>query len=439
MKDLDTGEVTLVDTSDRGIKANGISLLPAISPDGNRVAFRSDATNLDPADTSDDWDYYEKDLTTGDISLLSTASDGTKFEIGNYSRPALSGGGARVVFTTDSPNLDPRDHDTTTDAFLKEPFLCTQVGTAGRDILAGTSGPDVLCGRGGRDTIDGAAGDDVIVGERGQDVLTGGIGADLLDGGAGVDLLDYGTSSDGVIVDLGAGTAAGGDAAGDVFAGFENLQGTNNIDALTGDGADNGLIGLEGDDVMTGGGGADVLWGLDGADVIDYGTSPAGVSIDLAAGTATGGDADGDTIVTVEAVIGSAFDDTLTGDAGDNFFLGGGGADAIDGGAGVDLANYYSSPAAVTVNLNNGVAKDGDAEGDVLTGIENVSGSAFEDELTGDGAPNTLYGNDGDDTLSGKGGADTLLGGAGVDTFDGGGSTDTCDDVAGESAVSCEV
>ena len=58
---------------------------------------------------------------------------------------------------------------------------------------------------------------------------------------------------------------------------------------------------------MDGGDGHDTLW---------YSGSAAGVSVDLSAGTARGGDAEGDTFQNVESVIGSAHADRLTGDAG---------------------------------------------------------------------------------------------------------------------------
>ncbi len=435
VKDLNTGELTLASTNDAGVKANGQSIQPHLSGNGKRVTFASEATNLDPADTDPNWDLYVKDLVTGDVSLVSASKDGVE---GSASlATSVNGTGSAIAFT----GYDSFDSQDTgdQDVYVKKPLVCTIVGTPGKDVLTGTSGDDVICGRGGKDTIDGAGGNDVLFGENGADTLTGGQGEDAMDGGGGSDTLAYDASANSVVIDLGAGTAIGGDATGDRFAGIENVRGSAFPDQLTGDASDNTLVGLGDDDVLAGGAGSDELTGGDGIDSVDYRTSPASVAIDLAAGSASGGDADGDTISGIEAALGSAFDDTLTGDTGDNFFLGMGGGDTIDGGDGVDLANYFYSPAAVTVNLNTGVSKGGDAAGDVLTGIENLSGSAFDDTLTGDANPNSLSGNDGDDTLSGRGQADTLTGGEGVDAFDGGSNTDTCDNVTGESAVSCEI
>ena len=71
------------------------------------------------------------------------------------------------------------------------------------------------------------------------------------------------------------------------------------------------------------------------------------------------------------------------------------------------------------ISLYNDVAAYGDAEGDELNSIENVTGSAHDDDLWGSDGVNVLRGNDGDDTLKGFGGADSLYGGDGDDWLDG--------------------
>lgn len=114
-------------------------------------------------------------------------------------------------------------------------------------------------------------------------------------------------------------------------------------------------------------------------------------------------------------------DDRLSGLGGDDLLIGGAGADILDGGDGFDLASYYTSAAGVTVNLAGHTAAGGEAQGDTLTGIEDLEGSDWNDTLTGDGGENWLYGLDGNDRLSGGGGDDLLNGGAGADILDGGG------------------
>jgi Ca2+-binding RTX toxin-like protein len=161
------------------------------------------------------------------------------------------------------------------------------------------------------------------------------------------------------------------------------------------------------------------------------------VTVDLSIDAAGGGDADGDTITSIEGAVGSPLDDTFLGDSGDNVFAGLGGADTIVGGDGEDLADYALSGDGVDVDLNDGTFSGGDAAGDVLTQIEDLTGSGLGDTLIGDNGPNVLSGLEGGDTLKGKNGDDTLIGGDGTDTFDGGGDTDSCDVQAGESATQC--
>ena len=116
------------------------------------------------------------------------------------------------------------------------------------------------------------------------------------------------------------------------------------------------------------------------------------VTVSLAAGTATGQGSD--TLTDIENITGSAYADTLTGDGNANVLSGGAGGDALDGGAGADTADYTTSTAAVTIDLQNGTASGGDAASDTLTSIENVTGSntaaAIRDTIYGDANANTI-------------------------------------------------
>ena len=114
---------------------------------------------------------------------------------------------------------------------------------------------------------------------------------------------------------------------------------------------------------------------------------------------------------------GSAFADTLIGNAGDNVLRGGKGGQILDGGDNGpvgDTADYSTSSAGVTVILG-GTSSGGDADGDTLVDIENVTGSAKDDVLIGDGGANLLDGGAGNDVLQGGGGDDTLKGGSGLE------------------------
>ena len=140
------------------------------------------------------------------------------------------------------------------------------------------------------------------------------------------------------------------------------------------------------------------------------------MTVSLAAGAASGGDAQGDTLINIENLTGSGFNDTLEGNGGNN---------VLNGGAGIDTVSYENAGAAVAVSLATTAAQNtGGAGTDTLSGFENLTGSAFNDTLTGSTAANVLMGLAGNDTLNGGAGADMLNGGAGNDTLVGGSGAD---------------
>ncbi|CAA2139861.1 calcium-binding protein [Methylobacterium bullatum] len=110
-----------------------------------------------------------------------------------------------------------------------------------------------------------------------------------------------------------------------------------------------------------------------------------------------------------DSLLGGLGGDTLNGRRGNDVLEGGAGADILNGSLGTDTASYQNSSAGVTVNLNTGVNRGGDAEGDVLISISRINGSTHGDDLTGSAAANTLIGNGGSDSLYGLGGNDRLV------------------------------
>jgi glucose/arabinose dehydrogenase len=110
-----------------------------------------------------------------------------------------------------------------------------------------------------------------------------------------------------------------------------------------------------------------------------------------------------------DSLHGNAGDDMLFGGSGNDLLDGGAGADVLDGGPGVDTATYAASPTGVTVSLATGHGSGGDAQGDILTDVENLIGSALADTLTGNASSNVLAGGAGGDTLTGRAGADKFV------------------------------
>jgi Ca2+-binding RTX toxin-like protein len=296
-------------------------------------------------------------------------------------------------------------------------------GSMVANLLEGLSGNDLLWGGDGNDTLDGGSGDDELV-------VMPYDGADVLIGGDGIDFVSYQPSWWGVYVVLSQG------AYGDTFEGIEGVTGSNFDDVLSAGTLAAQLYGGMGNDVLVGGPGADLLNGgygddylyvtaYDGADVIDggpgydilsYGGANTPLSIDL-------GFLYGDSVTGVEAVQGSLFDDTIVGTAGsdridgndgnDVISAGAGddvilmrnwdGADQVDGGAGSDTVSYEIANTGISASLA------APTYGDTFAGIENLTGSRYDDAIIGDGLANRLAGLGGNDTLTGGGGADTFV------------------------------
>jgi Ca2+-binding RTX toxin-like protein len=279
------------------------------------------------------------------------------------------------------------------------------------------------------DTLTGDDGANGLLGLAGDDILIGGLGDDILDGGAGLDIASYATAASGVVVNLtllGVFQSTFG-AGDDALINIEGLTGSNFNDTLIGNGGNNSLSGGLGNDFLSGDLGNDFIDGGSGADTLDYSGVGAAVTVNLISTTTQNTIGGGiDTIRNVENVTGTAFADTLTGSAfaniftgndGNDLLVGGLGNDTLDGGNGIDTASYASATGLVKVSLlNAGFQSTISAGTDKLIGIENLTGSAYDDTLTGDGGNNVLTGNAGNDTLLGGLGDDTLTGGAGTDT-----------------------
>ena len=284
------------------------------------------------------------------------------------------------------------------------------------------------------DTIYGYGGKDKIFGLGGNDFIIGGAGADEIDGGGDIDTAFYTDSSEGVWMNLQTGLGQFGYAAGDKLTSIENLYGSAFGDHFEGNGANNALSGLQGndsldggqgddvlsggteDDFIEGGAGADRLYGGDGRDILIYSGSQAAITISLLANSASGGEAEGDTISGFEDILGSGFDDTLHGNADVNWLFGQNGDDVVKGYGGEDV-------------LSGGTGADwlyGMDDDDRLEGYDG------NDKLYGGGGADFMSGEDDPDELYGEAGDDFMFGGASSDYLDGGTEADKL--YAGEGA-----
>ena len=354
------------------------------------------------------------DILTGFEGLVGSAFNDTLtgngqknlLNIGTGGADSVSGGGGfdTISFAdlTTSANVDMV-------ARLEFNTLTSFTGIEG---VIGTGFGDSILGDTAGNWLSGGAGDDVIDGGAGDDTVEGGAGDDDLAGGSGFDLASFATATGAVTASLATNRATG--QGSDTLAGFEGLIGSAFADTLTGDSGRN-LLNI-------GSGGADSVAGGAGFDTISFADLTQSVIVDLAArrefNTLT-------SFTGIEAVIGTAFGDSIAGDTVGNFLSGGAGDDVIDGGlgndtiqggagddsldggGGTDLVSYVNATGGVAVNLVSGITSG--AENDTLSGFENINGSAFSDTLIGSAVANVLN--------VGAGGADSVSGGAGFDTL----------------------
>ena len=331
--------------------------------------------------------------------------------------------GANTVRTKDLGEYDdPDEEDFSARVQIDGPVSSITIDHSEGDFNSGIWVTDVYydvpladTGAAGDDTLLGGDGDDMIYGEGGDDSIEGGTGADLLSGGDGTNIL------------------RGGDE----------------------------------DDTFVGGDGADSFDGGRDEDIIDYSDSGAAVNVNLKTESLSGGDADNDTIINgVDGVIGSKFDDTLTGftDQGtsdpnvfSNFFDGGAGNDTIDGmggddvliggdgrdsvigGTGDDTIDTSGSTPLPDDGFNSPLpaffvpddpdefddrdtVDGGGGDDSITTGDDAdwISGGAGDDTIDGGLDDDEIYGADGDDEITAGEGSDTVFGGRGDDTIYGG-------------------
>lgn len=223
--------------------------------------------------------------------------------------------------------------------------------------------PTVIYGMRGRDEIIGGSDDNEIYGGRGRDTLAGGIGDDLLDGGGSADLVDY------------------------------------NLETV----AIGGII--------------------------------TGVHVNLLTGVATDSWNSTDTLVSIENVTGTSLNDVFIGNdadnefigrEGDDTFIGGDGDDIMRGWDGHDVVDYLSEDGKTGISVTNfRDVQDSFGNTDLITSIEKVVGTDYEDFIEGNGQDNTINGKRSDDILDGGDGDDVIFGGRGIDTIIGGEGSDS--------------
>ena len=326
------------------------------------------------------------------------------------------------------------------------------------------------------DTITTGTANDTIYGNSGNDIISSGLGDDKVDGGKGNDTLDFSSiinsNKVGVTANLKTGIVTGDGT--DAISNIENITGSQSNDILIGDdevnilrgeGGHDTLSAGKGNDTLDGGKGNDTLEGEEGSNLLKGGsgkdtvsyekyisTNSKGVKVlleedELIAGKGiTTKENSSDELWNIENITGSKYDDILHGNNlvniinakdGNDTLVGNGGNDTLDGGAGIDTVDFSNTLSREVINLSENEARGGDGIDDIFN-IENVIGTKFNDEITGDNNNNILSGNKGDDTIYGLNGDDTLNGDAGNDTLSGGLGDDIIDGSVGNDTISYE-
>jgi Ca2+-binding RTX toxin-like protein len=288
------------------------------------------------------------DVLMGDLGNdRLVGQDGDDILAGGQGADLLIGGAGHDILMGDSGNdrlfgqdgndvLNGGDGD---DALHGDGDNDTLIGLGGADTLYGGDGDDNLSGNAANDIVYGGDGNDVLNGGDGNDVLNGGTGGDIIDGGAGIDQASYKFSSAGVAINPALGVTGAADLAGNVAfvtAVFNNLFGRDPNGLDTNGGADNYWVAELEAGADIGQINLEIMGGALGDDLAFLEKNAPGVTINLELGTASGGEAEGDNLISIENIGGSIHADILTGDANENRLLGNGGNDTLSGGAGID-------------------------------------------------------------------------------------------------------
>jgi Ca2+-binding RTX toxin-like protein len=366
----------------------------------------SGGSGADLLDGGEGWDRVDyRDATSGITLFLADSTQNAGAAAGDtlISIEGVIGSDHADVITGDGDRWD---------VIWGQGGADTLYGQGGNDKLWGEAGNDTLRGGDGDDQLWGGDGDDLVRGDDGNDVMRGGTGDDTLWGDGGNDTLNGDSGNDTVSGGAGNDEVSGGD-------GNDTVWGREGNDTLFGGNGDDRLYGEAGNDILSGGSGADLLDGGEGWDRVDYRDATSGITLFLADSTQNAGAAAGDTLISIEGVIGSDHADVITGD-GDRWDViwGQGGADTLYGQGGND--KLWGEAGNDTLRGGDGDDQLWGGDGDDL-----VRGDDGNDVMRGGTGDDTLWGDGGNDTLNGDSGNDTVSGGAGNDEVSGGDGNDT--------------
>lgn len=394
-------------------EANGlVNVLTSIenitTGSGNDTIFASDVANrIDGGAGSNTVDY----LHAGASGVAINIADPTV-------ETQISGGsGADVLIRIQNINGSATGNDTITvgnfnsNINARDGINTITAGnsssTAVYNITAGSGNDTIVASGSGNHTIAAGNGNNYVGVGGGNSTITSGIGNDVIEAGSGNNTINAGDGFNRVSVGNGNNNITTGANNDSIYAG----SGINTVSSGAGN------------DYIMVGNAASTVDGGSGVDSLFYNVVNNVVNANLATGVVNGVSGRVTGIENLRTANGA---DVLIGSDADNILEGGAGADTIDGGLGTDTASYENAAGGVVVKLTTAAVAgvgaagqqgiSGEAQGDVISNINNLRGSGFNDALYGDQLNNLIEGLGGNDTMEGMGGNDTLIGGAGENT-----------------------
>ena len=286
-------------------------------------------------------------------------------------------------------------------------------GTVHNDtIKGGFSVDNTLIGNAGDDEIWGFGGENDLQGGYGNDTLFSGSGDDTLNGGIGRDMVSFAHADEGVAIVLGyAGNQNINGFGTDRFVSIEDATGSDHNDFLHGSNVSNQIFGEGGRDFIDGRSGNDLLRGGDGRDTIEGGNGADTLHGDNGNDSLEGNGSD-------DTLWGGSGNDTLSGGSGDDYINGGGDLDTVSyAGASsyviinLDLSTYQNTH---TEGMDRLLSIEAVIGSDYNDSIRANSGGS---RLYGEDGNDNLYGGVGNDSIVGGAGNDTLYDSGGETTY----------------------
>lgn len=416
-----------------GIKSSFSLAFSYIDNQGNTVNEQANFDITDhPAIIVDNTGHFQLSSTKNNVDITAGSGDDTIFA-GNQNGHYDGGAGTNTVnYSQLKESLVIDLNNGKTDAKNTHHTL--------KNIqnVIGSNNGDTIIGHSQENNI--------LTGGDGNDTIMSGGGNNIIDGGKGINTIAFENVTSGVHVDLSANKVINnGNGGTDSVKNIQNITGSDFDDILIGDDQDNLIVGGKGNDTLSGRGGNNTLDGGEGINTADYSDAESGIEVDLTKDNnqvEDNGFGGKDTLINIQAIVGSDYDDKfitgvgttiidggagddhfkvggneasitfLSGNSGNNTYEAGAGFNNYLGGTGFDTLSYVNAAYGISIDFNKSIVYDNGFSGiDILKDINKVIGTNFDDYF--------VLGN-GDHSVDGGLGNNTIIAGSGNNKIDGG-------------------